>query len=588
MANMNKIRDKLVVLPKSPGCYLMKDINGKVIYVGKAKILRNRVKSYFNGVHNYKTTKLVSNIDDFEFIVTNSEKEALLLEINLIKEYDPKYNIIFTDDKTYPYIRLNLKGYPSLSISRNTKDKKSLYFGPYPNSGAAYDVLHLLNGIYPLRKCHTMPKKVCLFYHINQCLGPCEYEVEQNKYEDIVNGIKKFLNGDVDVIRNKLIEERDSFSEVLNFELAKEKQNLISSIDHIVDKQQINFKDYKNRDVFAFYYDKGYMSIQAFLIRFGKIVQRKFEMKAIYDEEEDYFKSYLLQYYQHNPKPKELILTSEIDFSDLSDILEVCIVQPKIGNKLKLLKLVEENAYKTHRQSFEISKIKDDSKESALSELSMLLNININTIEVFDNSHISGSHNVSAMVVYEDGKPKKSKYRLFKLATYRSDFDSMKEVISRRYTRVKKESLHQADLIIVDGGDLQINAAKQILDELDLNIYVAGLVKDDKHRTSHLIDANGELIAIKADSPLFFFLTNMQDEVHRFVINYHRKLRSKAMTKSILDDVTGIGPVSKKKIWKEFKTLSNLRNATIDDLNTVLDIKIAEELYHILHNDNKS
>lgn len=589
MANMAKIEDKLKILPALPGCYLMKNKDGDIIYVGKAKKLKNRVRQYFVGAHDFKTTRLVSNIDDFEYIVTSSEKEALLLEINLIKKHTPPYNIMFMDDKSYPYLKLTKENAPVLKVVRNTKDRKAHYFGPFPDSGAAWETAKLLNRIYPLRKCRRMPKKECLYYHMGQCLAPCIRDIDERVYADMVSGIQKFMRGDVRDMLDTLHREMEQASEELLFEKAQEKLSLIHAIEHVTAKQQIDFKDRKDRDVFGYYVDKGYISIQGFFLRGGKLLERTLSIEPLYENEADAFVSFILQYYANNPLPQEILIPKEYDITHLEEILDTKILQPLRGDKLKLVDMVLANAKNAHEQKFELVERKESRRYEGMEQLCNLLQKEIHRIELFDNSHISGTHNVSGMVVYRDGEPSKKDYRTFRLGEYISDLDSMKEVIYRRYFRLLKEGARFPDLLIVDGGYLQIEAAREIIEALDIPLTICGLVKDDNHRTSNLMDVNGNILPVKRDSSLFFLLTQMQDEVHRFAISYHRKLRGKAMTKSILDEVEGIGEVRKKEIWKHFKSLKRLKEATIEEIRQVVPEKVAQTIYNILHNtDQKS
>ena len=589
MANMAKIEDKLKILPALPGCYLMKNKDGDIIYVGKAKKLKNRVRQYFVGAHDFKTTRLVSNIDDFEYIVTSSEKEALLLEINLIKKHTPPYNIMFMDDKSYPYLKLTKENAPVLKVVRNTKDRKAYYFGPFPDSGAAWETAKLLNRIYPLRKCRRMQKKECLYYHMGQCLAPCIKEIDERVYADMVSGIQKFMRGDVRDMLDTLHREMEQASEELLFEKAQEKLSLIHAIEHVTAKQQIDFKDRKDRDVFGYYVDKGYISIQGFFLRGGKLLERTLSIEPLYENEADAFVSFILQYYANNPLPQEILIPKEYDITHLEEILDTKILQPLRGDKLKLVDMVLANAKNAHEQKFELVERKESRRYEGMEQLCNLLQKEIHRIELFDNSHISGTHNVSGMVVYRDGEPSKKDYRTFRLGEYISDLDSMKEVIYRRYFRLLKEGARFPDLLIVDGGYLQIEAAREIIEALDIPLTICGLVKDDNHRTSNLMDVNGNILPVKRDSSLFFLLTQMQDEVHRFAISYHRKLRGKAMTKSILDEVEGIGEVRKKEIWKHFKSLKRLKEATIEEIRQVVPEKVAQNIYNILHNtDQKS
>lgn len=587
MANMAKIEDKLKILPALPGCYLMKNKDGDIIYVGKAKKLKQRVRQYFVGAHDFKTTRLVSHIDDFEYIVTSSEKEALLLEINLIKKHTPPYNIMFMDDKSYPYLKLTKEAAPVLKVVRNTKDRKAYYFGPFPDSGAAWETAKLLNRIYPLRKCRRMQKKECLYYHMGQCLAPCIQEIDEHVYAEMVSGIQKFMRGDVKDMLDALRKEMEQASAELAFEKAQEKLSLIQAIEHVTSKQQIDFKDRKDRDVFGYYVDKGYISIQGFFLRGGKLLERTLSIEPLYEQAEDAFVSFILQYYANNPLPQEILIPKEYDITHLEEILDTKLLQPMRGDKLKLVDMVLANAKNAHEQKFELVERKESRRYEGMQQLSNLLQKEIHRIELFDNSHISGTHNVSGMVVYRDGEPSKKDYRTFRLGEYVSDLDSMKEVIYRRYFRLLKEGGRFPDLLIVDGCYLQIEAAKEIIDALDIPLTLCGLVKDDNHRTSNLMDVHGNILPVKRDSSLFFLLTQMQDEVHRFAISYHRRLRGKAMTKSILDEVEGVGEVRKKEIWKHFKSLKRLKEATVADISAVVPEKVAQNIYNILHNTDQ-
>lgn len=588
MANMAKIEDKLAILPALPGCYLMKNQTGDIIYVGKAKKLKNRVRQYFVGAHDFKTQRLVANIDDFEFIVTGSEKEALLLEINLIKKHTPPYNIMFMDDKTYPYLKLTKEKAPILKVVRNTKDRKAEYFGPFPDSSAAYDTVRLLNQLYPLRKCKRVPKKECLYYHMHQCLGPCIIDLDEKVYADMALAIRKFLKGDVKDILQKLKADMDEAVEALAFEKAKEKHELIVAIEHVTQKQQIDFKDRKDRDVFGYYVDKGYISIQGFFLRGGKLLERTLSVTPLYENGEEAFLSFVLQYYQIHPLPQEILMPNTMDITSLDEVLDTKVYQPIRGDKLKLVEMVEANAKNAHQQKFELVERKENRREEAMQELSTIFQKDIHRIEIFDNSHISGTFNVSGMVVYKDGEPSKNDYRLYRLGTYVSDLDSMKEVVYRRYFRLLKEQGQFPDMLIVDGGFLQVEAAREILDSLEIDLTLCGLVKDNNHRTSNLVNRDGNIIPVARDSSLFFLLTQMQDEVHRFAISYHRRIRDKAMTKSILDEVEGIGDVRKKEIWKRFKSMKQLKLATLDEISAVVPKAVAQNIYDMLHNPNQS
>lgn len=578
----DKIRQKLELLPLKPGCYLMKNKDGEIIYVGKAIKLKNRVHSYFVGSHNYKTTKLVSQIDDFETIVTTSEKEALLLEFNLIKQYRPRFNIMFMDDKSYPYLKLSTDKAPMLSVVRNIKDKKAEYFGPFPDSSAAYQTKDLINRLFPLRKCNTLPKKVCLYYHIHECLGYCEKEILKEIKDDMIKKIRKFLKGDTNAIIQQLTQEMIEASEALNFERAKEKRDLIDAINHVTQQQKVQFKDKKNRDVFAYYEEYGYISIQNFILHDGKVLNRDFAIHPLVEDPQTTFLTFIMQYYEKNIIPDEILLPKDIDVDGLEELLQTKIIQPKQGNKKQLVDMVEENAKKSLMEKMETLQRDETRKNEAMNDLSTYLNKEIHTIEMIDNSHISGAFNCSGVVVFKDGEPSKSDYRLYRLDEYRSDMESMKEVLYRRYYRKLLEKQPLSDLLIVDGGYQQIEAACEVLDAFQIDLTVVGLVKDDKHRTSQLLNRDGEVIEIKKDSSLFFFLTSIQDEVHRYAITYHRKLRSKAMNKSILDDIEGIGEVRKKQIWKKYKTIKQLKKATLEELKEILPTNVAENVLELI------
>ncbi|SKA01926.1 excinuclease ABC subunit UvrC [Anaerorhabdus furcosa] len=579
---------KLQNLPMEPGCYLMKDASGTIIYVGKAKKLKNRVNQYFVGAHDFKTTKMVSNVRDFDFFITRTEKEALLLEINLIKKHRPRFNIMFMDDKTYPYIKLTREDYPTLTVVREAKkDRKSKYFGPFPDATAAHQTIRLLQTLYPLRKCKVMPKKVCLYYHLGQCLGPCEYDVDPKVYQEIVDKITRFLNGDNKEILHDLKMKMKDATEKMLYENAIEYRDLIQSIEHIADKQEVQTQDRSNRDVFSFYSDKGYLSIQGFFIRQGKLLERELSLSPLYGEVEEEFTSFITQYYQKHPLPPEIVLPPLDDIQILEETLETKITVPIKGYRKKLLDLALNNAKNQLYLKFDVIEAKQENDESLMDTFSQLAHRDVHRVEIFDNSHISGAFTVAACVVFDDGKPNKAEYRIYKLHTTNSDVDSMKEVLYRRYYRLMIEEARMPDCILVDGGKQQIDAAKAILDSLGLDIPLFGLVKDDKHNTSGMMNPLGELKNIDKNSPFFFLLTRMQDEVHRFAITYHRKLRQKAQTKSILDEIDGIGEVRKKKLLKHFGSFKQIKNATVEELMEVLPREVAQNVVQILSESNE-
>ncbi len=579
------LKSKLATLPMQPGCYLMKDKHNQIIYVGKAKKLKNRVNQYFKGVHDYKTTKLVSEIVDFDFIVTGSEKEALVLEINLIKKHRPKFNIMFMDDKTYPYIKITNEKYPTVKVVRDLKkDRKSKYYGPYPDATAAWNTMKLLNQLYPLRKCKNMPDKLCLYYHMGQCLGPCALEVDPKEYSLIIEKITSFLKGDVKDMIKELKAKMNKESENLEFEKAQSTLQLIQALEHISDRQQVQVEDRHDRDVFNFYEDKGYLAISGLLIRGGMLLEREMVTQPLYDDPNESFVSFLLQYYENHPVPYEIILPSSVEIELIQDLINSKLVIPQKGYRKKLLDLAKLNGEKNLNQKFERLDFQTTKKENSMKTLAEWCKIDeVDRIEIFDNSHISGQFTVSAMVVWQDLQFKKAEYRLFKLHTTNSDTDSMKEAMYRRYFRGIKEETRMPDLLLVDGGITQIHAAQSILEMLDLQIPLFGLVKDDKHNTSGLMNKDGDLVPIERNSDVFFFLTNLQDEVHRFAINYHRKLREKSATISILDEIEGVGPKRKKQLMNHFKSFKRIKEATLDDLKQIVPETVANSVFEALH-----
>jgi len=586
------LKTKLETLPMQPGCYLMKDKYGEVIYVGKAKKLKNRVTSYFHGSHNNKTTKLVQNIVDFDFIVTPSEKEAFILEFNLIKKYKPKFNIMFMDDASYPYIRLSKEKYPTLKVVRDRKRmKNATYYGPFPITSYARSLCELLGKLYPLRKCDKLPSKVCLYYHLGLCLGPCEFEVEESKYEEISQSIRRFMNGDTKEIVCQLIKERDLLSNNLEFEKAANKQELIQAIENITANQIMQANRLTgSQDVFNYIIDKGYISIVGLLYDKGKLLHRHLLLKPLYNDEDgqDIFLSYLVQYYNANELPKQLVLPNGIDITGLDDVLSTEIIQPIRGDKVKLIELAKENAKIQLEQKFEIINKENTDNDAALQQLANALQCNTERIELYDNSHISGSNAVAGEVVYIDGKPSKKDYRLYKVSNENNDFANMQEVLYRRLFKSLKENTRLPDLILVDGGISQINAAKQILNNLHIDcIKLAGLVKNDKHATASLMDENHEIIELDKESKLFYMLTNMQDEVHRFAISYHKRLRDKEMSESIFDEINGVGEKKKSLLLRKFKSLNKIKSLSVEELHQVVDIKTANNIYDFFHNNKQ-
>lgn len=566
----------------------MKDQSGKVIYVGKARKLKNRVSSYFNGVHDYKTTKLVDHIHDFEYIVTDSEKEALLLEINLIKDYSPEYNIMFMDNTYYPYIQLTNERHPRLKIVRHARNKKHKHFGPYPDATAARTTYKLLQRLYPLRKCTTIPKKPCLYYSLGQCLAPCINDVSPDAYVEIKKEISRFIAGHTEEKVAELTEKMLAASEALNFEMAKEYRDLIQSIDYVTSKQHVQFGDLKNRDILGYEVDKGYLSIQLFFMREGKLLSRDINLVPAGEDYQEDLTRFLVTYYQENTVPQELLVPYDFDSSLLEEVLSCKIIKPQRGDKKSLVDMACNNARETLEKKFILQQKNEEKTIKAVEELGRLLNIDTpHVIELYDNSNIQGSYAVAGMVVFKDGVPSKKDYRKYKIKTVEGpdDYASMKEVIYRRYYRCLMEGTPLADLIIVDGGLGQIKVAREVIEALHVNVHICGLAKDDKHSTAMLLDASGKQIDIDPKSQLFFLLTRMQDEVHRYAISFHRQVRGKSLFVSILDDVDGIGEVRKKKLLNRFKSVKKMKEASLDDLQEVLPAQVAHDLYLRLHQE---
>lgn len=572
----------------SPGCYLMKNTDGKVIYVGKARKLKNRVSSYFTGAHNYKTTKLVDHIWDFDYIVTGSEKEALLLEINLIKDYTPEYNIMFMDNTYYPYIELTDETHPRLKIVRKTKNKKNKYFGPYPDATAARNTFKLLNKLYPLRKCNHVPDKPCLYYSLHQCLGPCINEVDKSQYDEIRKELISFIHGNTKSKIDELTEKMMTASENLQFELAKEYRDLIRSIEYVTAKQNVQFGDYKDRDILGYFIDKGYISIQLFFMREGKLLYHDFNLEPVGEDFEEDLIRFLVTYYQTHPEPYELLIPQDVDLKLLSEILSCHVLQPQRGDKKSLVEMANKNAKEALEKKFLLKEKTDEKTILPIIELGQKLGIDTpHTIELYDNSNIQGAYAVAGMVVYKDGVPSKKDYRKYKIKTVEGpdDYASMKEVIYRRYYRLLMEQKEMADLIIVDGGLGQIKVAKEVIDSLNLSVHICGLSKDDKHSTAMLLDEDGNQVPIDTKSPLFFLLTRMQDEVHRYAISFHRQVRSKSLFSSILDEVEGIGEALKKKLLNHFKSVKKMKEASLEELEAVIPKNTAAKLYEVLHKE---
>lgn len=586
------IDQKLSLVPHKPGCYLMKDENGIIIYVGKSKNLKNRLSSYFKSSHTGKTAMLVRDICDFEYIITSSELEALLLEINLIKKHDPKYNILLRDDKSYPYIEVTNEKIFRLIVVRNPNIKKrrdTKLFGPYPCTTAAKKVVDMINRIYPLKKCRHYEKKECLYYHINQCLGYCCREVPQDTLDEMKQEIISFLNGNSEIVTKKLNELMLSSSEKLQFERALEYKELLDYINITLEKQKVELDDNLNRDIIGYYTKNNYLSIQMLFIRGGKLLDHKSSIYPMIDSAEEELLTYISKFYdKHKIKPSEVIVPDFINKEILSEAFDLKFITPKRGKKRNMLLLACENAENYYNEQITLIERDEQKKTKALRELATLLKMDkLSRIELFDNSNLFGNFNVSGMVVFIDGEPAKNEYRKFKITSdVNDDYGTMREVIYRRYFRVLKDKLKRPDLIIVDGGIGQLNVAREVLRELNLDIKTAGLKKDDKHNTSTLVGLDPiEEIKIDKKSPLFLMLTKMQDEVHNYTISYHRQIRSKGSLASILDNIEGIGGVRKNKLLKKYKTISKMKEASLEDLEKILPIEIAKNFKKYLNNN---
>ena len=569
----NLIKSKLELLPTSPGCYIHKDKNGTIIYVGKAKNLRNRVRSYFRGSHDTKTEALVSEIVDFEFIVTESNIEALLLEINLIKENKPKYNIMLKDDKSYPFIKITNERYPRLIITRQVKKDGGLYFGPDPDVGAANEIKRLLDRIFPFRKCTNPPSKVCFYYHIGQCMAHTICKKDEAYFKSMAQEVSDFLKGQDDKIIDDLKGKMTVAAQSMEFERAAEYRDLIQAIGTLRTKQRVMAKDLQNRDVFGYYVDKGWMCVQVFFVRQGKLIERDVNLFPYYNDPDEDFLTYVGQFYQEKSHlvPNEVLIPQDIDQEAVKALVDTKIVKPQRGEKKQLVNLAIKNARVSLEQKFNLLEKSVEKTQGAIENLGRLLQIPTPVrIESFDNSNIMGTSPVSAMVVFVNGKPSKKDYRKYKIKTVvgPDDYASMREVIRRRYGRVQRDGLTPPDLIVIDGGQGQVNIAKQVIqEELSLDIPIAGLQKNDKHQTHELLFGDPlEVVELSRNSQEFFLLQRIQDEVHRFAITFHRQLRSKNSFSSQLDGIDGLGPKRKQNLMKHFKSLTKIKEASVDEI----------------------
>lgn len=587
----NLIKSKLELLPTSPGCYIHKDKNGTIIYVGKAKNLRNRVRSYFRGSHDTKTEALVSEIVDFEFIVTESNIEALLLEINLIKENKPKYNIMLKDDKSYPFIKITNERYPRLIITRQVKKDGGLYFGPYPDVGAANEIKRLLDRIFPFRKCTNPPSKVCFYYHLGQCMAHTVCHKDEAYFKGMAQEVSDFLKGQDDKIIDELKLKMTTAAQNMEFERAAEYRDLIQAIGTLRTKQRVMAKDLQNRDVFGYYVDKGWMCVQVFFVRQGKLIERDVNLFPYYNDPDEDFLTYVGQFYQEKSHliPNEILIPQDIDEEAVKALVETKVLKPQRGEKKQLVNLAIKNARVSLEQKFNLLEKSMEKTQGAIENLGKLLQIPTPVrIESFDNSNIMGTSPVSAMVVFVNGKPSKKDYRKYKIKTVvgPDDYASMREVIRRRYSRVMRDGLTPPNLIVIDGGQGQVNIAKQVIqDELGLDIPIAGLQKNDKHQTHELLFGDPlQVIELSRTSQEFFLLQRIQDEVHRFAITFHRQLRSKNSFSSQLDGIEGLGPKRKQLLMKHFKSLTKIKEATVEEIVTVgIPRAVAEAVQAKLH-----
>jgi excinuclease ABC subunit C len=619
---MENIRHKLALLPDQPGCYLMKNGEGQIIYVGKAKVLKNRVRSYFNGSHDGKTQKLVSEIRDFEYIVTASNTESLILECNLIKQHHPRYNVLLKDDKSFPYLKITNETHPRLEVTRRVVKDRAKYFGPYPNAFAAQQTKKLLDRLYPLRKCKTLPDKVCLYYHLGQCLAPCEFPVQPSEYERMVGEMARFLNGGHTDIKKELQRKMEEAAEHLQFERAREYRDQILAIEAVMEKQTINLHDTQDRDVFGYAVDKGWMCVQILYMRQGKMIQRHVSVFPYYGEPYDDFLSFVTQYYSENPAlPREMLLPvppeesgdngtiasepaetadgGHADEGDGAEVgeslrswLKIRVAVPKRGTKRSLVAMACDNARVALEEKFRLIERDEERSVKAAFGLAEWLGIpSASRIEAFDNSNIQGGNPVSAMVVFTDGKPDKKEYRKYNVRTVQGpdDYETMREVVRRRYERVLKEDLPLPDLIVVDGGRGHIAAVLDVMvNELGLDVPVCGLAKDAKHRTAQLLVGDPpEVVPLARDSQEFYLLQRIQDEVHRFAITFHREKRAKSMISSRLDAIPGIGEKRRKQLLRHFGSLKAIKEAAVEDFRPLsIGEGLARRILDALNEDN--
>ena len=588
---MKNFKEKLALVPTKPGSYQMKNKDGVIIYVGKAKNLQRRLRSYFTRTLTGKTKLLVDEIEDFEYIVTSSELESLILEITLIKKYDPKYNILLRDDKSYPYIELTNEMYPTLKVVRNVKRKKNKnhLYGPYPNVSAARKTVNIVNRLYPLRKCDKMKKELCLYYHIHECLGYCKKKIDKDIIDEMKKEIISFLKGDASIVTEKIEKEMTIASDSMNYERALELKNMLSDINTTLRKQKIDLNKNYNFDLVNYYYENNYLSIEIFFIREGLLFGRHNEIISSLGDISSEVTEYLIKFYDKGIIPHELLVPNEIEKELLEDYFKVKVTSPQKGKLKNLLDLGYENAKEQLELQEETLKKDDNERRKALEELKKLLGLKeLRRMESFDNSHLFGTFYVGGMVVFDDFLPNKDLYRKYKISTeVKDDLNAMKEVIYRRYFKTLMNEMYTPDLIVMDGGKLQVSACKEVLDSLGLKIPIIGLVKDKKHKTNQIINENYDILEVDKDSKLFLFLTRIQEEVHRYAITYHRNIKSKGALSSILDVVPGIGEVRKKELLKNFGSLKKIKEAPMEDLATIVGKDIAKNLKKHLEEKEK-
>ena len=583
---MKDFHEKLSLVPTKPGSYQMKNKDGVIIYVGKAKNLQRRLRSYFTRTVTGKTKMLVEDIDDFEYIVTSSELESLILEITLIKKYDPKYNILLRDDKSYPYIELTNEKYPTLKVVRNVKRKrnKNHLYGPYPNVNAARKTVNMINRIYPLRKCDKLKKELCLYYHIHECLGYCCKEIDPNEIEEMKKEIIAFLKGDPDHITKKIQEEMEKASSNMNYEKALELKKMLEDIEITLKRQKIDLNKGYNFDLVNYYSDKNYLSIEIFFIRDGLLFGRHNEILSSLGDIQNEVTEYLVRFYENGMIPHELLVPEDIEKELLEEYFQIKVMTPYKGKLKSLMDLARENAKEQMELKEETLKRDDEERLKSLEELKNLLGLEkLSRIESFDNSHLFGTFYVGGMVVFDDFLPNKDLYRKYKISTeVKDDLGAMREVLYRRYYRTLMGEMYAPDLIVMDGGQNQISVCCEILNSLGLKIPVIGLVKDMNHKTNHIMNDHYEILEVDKDSKLFLFLSRIQEEVHRYAITYHRNIKAKGALASILDVVPGIGEVRKKELLRKFGSLKKMREASEEELASVVGQDIARKLEEYL------